>query len=199
MSDLREPHERPDTCSAAELADILDRFIALPSTEAIFKAAAKKLRALSAEPAQEMTDTQVRAVVIEYLSSTKAHTDAWRRFTYDSGPYEVTCVRHDTMGLLRAAIAADRASRLPAVTECNDKDSPWLVCKTCAARGLCAKSLPEMGEDDWPEMPEPAMEDVPYELWGQNVTHPALYTADQLRAHAAAAVEAYKALVRGKT
>lgn len=154
---------------------------------------ANKIAAISAEPAQEMTDIQVRAVVIEYLSSTKAHTDAWRRFTYDSGPYEVTCVRHDTMGLLRAAIAADRASRLPAVTECNDNDSPWLVCKTCAARGLCAKSLPEMGEGDWPELPVPS-DVIDYDSGPRN-----LFTADQLRAAQVAAVEKCKALVRGKT
>lgn len=63
MSDLREPHERPDTCSAAELADILDRFIALPSTEAIFKAAAKKLRALSADTPQPILDNSHRDAV----------------------------------------------------------------------------------------------------------------------------------------
>lgn len=122
-----------------------------------FDKAADALRAaLSAEPAQEMTDTQVRAVVIEYLSSTKAHTDAWRRFTYDSGPYEVTCVRHDTMGLLRAVIAADRASRLP---EMPDGDIKRLVCAA---------------------FPEPYYQE----------------RADKL---VRAAVEAYKALVRGKT
>jgi hypothetical protein len=38
--------------------------------------------------------------------------------------------------------------------------------------------------DALPDLPEPAMEDVPYELWGQNMIHPALYTAEQMRDYA---------------
>lgn len=120
-----------------------------------------------------------------------------------------------------AAMRADRASRLPAVTECNDNDSPWLVCKTCAAHGLCAKSLPEMGEGDWPNAPAPrwyAVDtpgadydtsfvsnrgDAEHLVWYDDNDTPTpiveLFDADQLRTAMAAAVEAYKAMLRGET
>lgn len=38
-------------------------------------------------------------------------------------------------------------------------------------------------EDDLPPLPEPAMEDVPYELWGQNAIHSALFTEAQMHAY----------------
>ena len=41
-----------------------------------------------------------------------------------------------------------------------------------------------MTETKFPPLPEPAMEGVDYELWGQNMTHDALFTADQMRAYA---------------
>lgn len=112
MSDLREPHERPDTCSAAELADILDRFIALPSTEAIFKAAAKKLRAISAEPAQpkalmdadELTDEQIESAL----------KGAGINIGLDDG---TPGYRFIMMAAFNAVVAADRASRLPEIKD----------------------------------------------------------------------------------
>jgi hypothetical protein len=48
---------------------------------------------------------------------------------------------------LTAAIAAAEAELSQPVrvglTECNDNDSPWLICKTCAAAGRCAKTAPQ--------------------------------------------------------
>ena len=41
--------------------------------------------------------------------------------------------------------------------------------------------------DTLPPMPEPTLEDHEYELWGQNVRSD-FFTADQMRAYAAAAV-----------
>lgn len=49
-------------------------------------------------------------------------------------------------------------------------------------------TTPIASEPELPALPEPAMEDVPYELWGQNATHAALFTADQMRAYAIAAL-----------
>jgi len=43
------------------------------------------------------------------------------------------------------------------IPECNDNDSPWLICKTCAAEGKCKQAEPQ---------PEP--EPVAYKVW-----HPA--------------------------
>ena len=44
--------------------------------------------------------------------------------------------------------------------------------------------------DTLPPLPEPTLEDVAGELWGQNIVYPALYTADQMREYAAAALAA---------
>lgn len=41
---------------------------------------------------------------------------------------------------LLAAIDSARAALTEQPSECNDNDSPWLVCKPCVATGKCAKA-----------------------------------------------------------
>lgn len=54
--------------------------------------------------------------------------------------------QHEEITRLRAALSAPPPV-VPAVTECNDNDSPWLICKTCAAAGQCAKAPPTDAEE----------------------------------------------------
>lgn len=34
------------------------------------------------------------------------------------------------------------------IPECNDNDSPWLICKPCAAEGKCKQAEP-VTQNDW--------------------------------------------------
>jgi sugar phosphate isomerase/epimerase len=42
-------------------------------------------------------------------------------------------------GLLRIANMLPNDKTVP-LTQCNTNDSPWLICKTCAAVGRCAQA-----------------------------------------------------------
>lgn len=130
---------------------------------------ANKIAALSAEPAQEMTPTDEQ--VTEWAES-------FIRPVAFNRPIAIQ-IAVEAAKWVRSVIAADRASRLP-----------------------------EMGEGDWPALPEPdgyaALTPYgskivpPQEALGYRTAYP-FYTANHMRAAMVAAVEAYKALVRGKT
>lgn len=127
-----------------------------------------------AEPAQELADGWAN----DACAWGDALNDAGWTFI-EACPEKSTLLFNTVKPALRAAIlkyaervAADRASRLP-----------------------------EMGEGDWPDLPA---SQVNVDVWDSEVrglhqANAAYYTADQLRAYGVAAVEAYKALVRGKT
>lgn len=53
-------------------------------------------------------------------------------------------------------------------------------------------NLPRLSDEELPALPKPVMEDVPGEMWGQNIAHNALYTDDQLQAAMHAAAEAQR-------
>ena len=48
--------------------------------------------------------------------------------------------------LVLAALSRSASPAAQALTECKDNDSPWLVCKTCAAAGKCAQQEPAQAD-----------------------------------------------------
>jgi hypothetical protein len=68
----------------------------------------------------------------------------------------------------------------------RDARDTWNARAALRAPQTSAASPPTL-EADYQGLPEPTMEDVPCESWGQNVVHPALYTAEQMREYARAA------------
>lgn len=97
-------------------------------------------------------------------------------------------------------------------TECNDNDSPWLICKTCAADGKCARTTrTEFEAAALPPLPddhagfrtryrsEPGMiGHYPWTYADQGrrrnerpeTEYENLYTADQMREYARTAIAA---------
>jgi hypothetical protein len=154
MSELREAAQRLlDACLAADADEELSHHVDGTLLDAVSAA-------LSAEPAQEMTDEQIEVCLRE---------------SFDGTPSTRFAIK-----FARAVIAADRASRLP-----------------------------EMGEGDWPELPKPA-KSIPLGHFGVSFGPDGVkktydctysedwYSAEQFREGQRAAVEKYKALVRGK-
>lgn len=149
MSDLREAlqkmliaradHKALSNLTGAQYDAALEAWMVRDA-----EAARAARAALSAEPAQEMTDEQIDAIK--------------KSLTWWNGSHDMT--NHRTFA--RAVIAADRASRLP-----------------------------EMGQGDWPELPPPT--------FPADERSPDLWDVGVLRHIQRTAVEAYKALVRGKT
>lgn len=95
-------------------------------------------------------------------------------------------------------LVADQQSRatasvagLPAVAKsCADCKTP----SACRAHEECIGAGQAVAEAELPALPEPLLEGVDWELWGQNVQTDC-YTADQMRAYARAALSAQKLAV----
>lgn len=71
---------------------------------------------------------EVKALVVH-----KLHLRRHTATPYTFAGWEAAC---------RQASYAARKHEPEALTECNDNDSPWLVCKTCFASHKCARDQP---------------------------------------------------------
>lgn len=58
------------------------------------------------------TDEEIEAAVIKALADMSASGEVWGRFTYESGPYEITKLRRVTLEICRAAIATTKQEPL---------------------------------------------------------------------------------------
>lgn len=146
-------------------------------------------------PAQEMTDDLRRMLGELFGIGSAARDNATILANAENAARRARCLSAVEREFFTDLVPDEDNQDGPPSEECR---LPWGAEPdeyVAAMRADRASRLPEMGEGEWPALPGPAN----MSFIGTSRTPVPVFTAAQYRAGQVAAVEAYKALVRGKT